>query len=296
MNNKASRSELIKKKPKVILFYFSSLRSTLLYYDIIKKNPSLFDCVIEMPAIPYSKNNGKRNIKKLFRALYDSPGFFLMQLLVVKVYAILSILFKTSIKDLCKDNNLDHYFFKKIDKGLISFLKEKNPIWIISSTSTLLTEEFIKLPLNGVINFHEAPLPKYKGSASYFWFMVNNEKFAYSTVHYAVEKLDSGPIICEGPRVKVSQPTVFTLWFKMLLSHDKSWIYILPYLINGKKLPSKRQKTSNLKAYSYPDAESSKILKRKLTPFLNYDNLKLIFSIAFHGFKDRYKDRYNEYK
>ena len=290
MDNKSGYFELTKRKPKVILFYYSSLRSTLLYNDIIQKNPSLFDCVIEMPAIPYSRKSGKRNIKKLFKILFRSPGFFLMQLLIVKVYTIFSLLFKTSIKDLCKDNNLDHYFFKKIDNDLISFLQKKNPIWMISSTSTLLTEEFIKLPLNGVINFHEAPLPKYKGSASYFWFMVNNEKFVHSTVHYVEEKLDSGPIICEGTRVKVLQPTVFRLWFKMLLSHKKSWIYILPYLINGNKIPSKRQKSSNFKAYSYPDSESNKILKKRSIPFLNYKDLKLIFSISFRGFKDRYNE------
>ena len=164
-------------------------------------------------------------------------------------------------------------------------MKNRNPKWIISSTSTLLTKEFLKIPQYGVINFHEAPLPKYKGSASYFWFMVNNEKFANTTVHYVVEKLDSGPIIYEGPKVKVLQSTVFLLWFKMLMSHKSSWNYLLPYLINGKKIPSKSQKNSNYKTYSFPDAKSNKILSEKKISFCDFENIKLVLIIAIFGLK-----------
>jgi len=170
-NNSRDRS---KSHSKVILFYYASMRSTLLYDNILRENPSIFDCVIEMPAIPYSRNKSKRDIRKIFRTLCDSPGFFFMSVLVVKVFAIFSRIFKTSIKDLCEKNNINHYYFKKIDDNLIGFIRNKNPIWIISSTSTILTKEFLDLPLNGVINFHEAPLPQYRGSASYFWFIVNN--------------------------------------------------------------------------------------------------------------------------
>ena len=272
---------------KVILFYNSSMRSSILYDNILRQYPHIFDCVIEMPAIPYTRSKGKRNIQKILKILFNSPGFFLMHFLVVKVFSILSKIFKKSIKDLCKKNNINHFFYKKIDKNLIEFLRAKNPKWIISSTPTILTEEFIDLPLHGVINLHEAPLPKYRGSASYFWFIVNNEKFANTTVHYVAKELDTGPIIFEGPKVHVQQSTVFSLWFKMLASHRSSWDYLLPYLDNGEKLPSTEQPISDFKEYSFPDRKSNNILRGRKISFVNYNDIRFIFSAAIHGLTEK---------
>ncbi|MBT4763398.1 hypothetical protein HOO14_00085 [bacterium] len=275
-----------KNHSKLILFYYASMRSHLLYDNILRQHSNIFDCVVEMPAISYSRSKGKRNIQKILKILFDSPGFFLMHLLTVKVFSILSSIFKKSIKDLCKKNNINHFFYKKIDKNLIDFIRAKNPIWIISSTSTILSKEFLDLPLHGVINFHEAPLPKYRGSASYFWFIVNNEKFANTTVHYVAKELDTGPIIFEGPKVQVSQSTVFSLWFKMLTSHKSSWDYLLPYLSNGEKIPSIEQSISDFKEYSFPDKESNSILKRKKIPFINHKDVKFIVSTAIYGLEN----------
>jgi hypothetical protein len=80
-----------------------------------------------------------------------------MHVLVVKVFSLLSSLFRTSIKNLCTENQIDYYSYKKIDDDLIDFIRSRKPIWIISSTSTILSKEFLELPLNGVINFHNAP-------------------------------------------------------------------------------------------------------------------------------------------
>jgi len=273
-----------KSDSKVILFYYPSMRSFLLHSEILSQHPNLFDCVIEMPAVPYSRSKGKRNIKKIIKTLFDCPRFFVMSFITIKVYSLLSGLFKTSIKDICETNNIEHYSYKKIDVDLISFMSSRKPIWIISSTSALLTKEFLKVPSLGVINFHEAPLPKYRGSASYFWFIVNDEKYVNTTVHYVVEKLDAGPIIFEGPKVPVSQPTVFSLWLEMLLSYKTSWEYILPYLIDGRRIPSIPQSTSNFKEYSYPDRTSINAFGKKIV-FFNFENIKCVFNVAMQGMK-----------
>ena len=272
----------VKPHSKIMIFYFAGMRSYLLYKDILEQHPDIFDCVVGMPAIPYTRSTGKRNIRKVFKVLFDSPGFFFMHLLTVKVFSLLSSLFKTSIKDLCAKNKIDFYTYKKIDDDLIDFIRSRKPIWIISSTSTILTEEFLDLPLHGVINFHEAPLPKYRGSASYFWFIANNEKFAHTTVHYVSAGLDTGNIIFEGPKVPVFQPTVFALWLEMLLSHKKSWEYLLPYLIDGRVIPSTAQPMSDFKAYSYPDRKSINGLGNKIV-FINYDDIKYMVKTAMQG-------------
>jgi len=276
-----------KPDSKVILFYFEGLRSHLLYKDILERHSQIFDCVIEMPPIPHERSTGRKNIRKVLKVLFDSPGFFFMHLLVVKIFSWLCILFRTSIKALCVKNEINHYSYEKIDKALLAFLRRRRPVWIISSTSIILSKEFIEIPLHGVINFHEAPLPKYRGSASYFWFIVNNEQFANTTVHYVSEGLDTGNIICEGPKVNVLKPTVFFVWLEMLLSHKKNWEFLLPYLINGDKIPSIEQPISDISAYSYPNKKSMKILKRKKIPFLSFDNIKFVIHTAINGLSNK---------
>ena len=275
MNHKKSNS-------KIILFYFAGMRSYLLYKDILERRPDIFDCVIRMPAIPYKRSTGKRDIRKIFKVLIDSPGFFFMHLFTVKIFNLLTNIFNTSIRDICSKNKIDYYSYNKIDQNLIDFIRNKKPVWIISSTSTILTKDFIEIPLHGVINFHEAPLPQYKGSASYFWFIVNHEKFANTTVHYVSEGLDTGDIIYEGPEVVVNQPTVFTLWLKMLLSHKNSWDYLLPYLIDGRAIPSFKQPKNDFKAYSYPDKKSINDYSSKII-FISYIDIVFIVKTAIKG-------------
>jgi hypothetical protein len=276
-----------KPDSKVILFYFEGMRSHLLYKNILEQYPDIFDCVIKVPTIPHERSTGRKNIRRVLKVLFDSPGFFFMHLLVVKVFSWLCSLFRTSIKALCVKNEINHYSYKKIDKGLMTFIRSRKPVWIISSTPIILSKEFIDLPLHGVINFHEAPLPKYRGSASYFWFIVNNEQFSNTTVHYVSEGLDTGNIICEGPKVTVLQPTVFCVWLEMLLSHKKNWEYIIPYLINGEKIPSVEQSISNISAYSYPNKKGMEILKRKKIAFLSFDNIKFVIDTAINGLSNK---------
>jgi methionyl-tRNA formyltransferase len=59
---------------------------------------------------------------------------------------------------------------------------------------------YIKAPLlnspkYGILNFHPAPLPKYKGTAGYNWAILNQESRWAASVHYVEESIDTGPIV-----------------------------------------------------------------------------------------------------
>tara|TARA_Y100000589_G_scaffold325899_1_gene364663 strand:+ start:2522 stop:3352 length:831 start_codon:yes stop_codon:yes gene_type:complete len=268
------------KRPqsKNILIYYKSLRSNLLFKKILCNHPNLFDCVIEMPAIPYSRKTNKRNFKKIFKTILESPEYVIMQFFIIYFYSFLSFFSKKTIKNYCYRNNIKHYYFKKIDNFFLSFLKAQEPNIIINSTSCLLPKIMIQIPSLGVINFHEAPLPSYRGSASYFWFFINNEIEANVTCHFVDEELDAGNIIFEGSKIKINESlSVFDLWIKMLLSHKDSWNYILPFLYSGKKIPSKKQTSYNKKNYSYPDKLSMDIFrKNKIKVFILKDIITYI--------------------
>ena len=258
-----------KPKRKNILIYYKSLRSKLLFKKILFEHPDLFDCVIEMPAIPYSRKTNKRNFKKIFKTFFESPEYVLMQFFIIYFYSFLSFFSKTTIKNYCYRKNIKHYYFEKIDSCFLSFLKAQEPNFIVNSTSCLLPKMMIKISKSGIINFHEAPLPSYRGSASYFWFFINNEIEANVTCHFVEEELDAGNIIFEGPKIKIQEClSVFDLWMKMLLSHHYSWNHILPFLYSGEKIPSIKQSQTNQNNYSYPNKRAMGIFRKNKSKVL----------------------------
>ena len=247
-------------KKKNILFYYKGLRSYLLYKNIIEKYPHLFDLVIEMPTIPYSRKSNKRNFSRIIKVLLKSHEYVIMQFFVLNFFSFINSIFGKSIKDLCLDKKIEHKYFKKIDSKLISFISSLKPNWIISSTSTILSKEFLNIPKYGVINLHEAPLPEYRGSASYFWFLINQEKEVWVTAIYAEEELDAGNIICTGPKIKINTNcSVFKLWRNMFQSYK------------------------SIKNYSYPTKEGMKKLRKENISIITFKDIYNIIRIAITG-------------
>ena len=58
-----------------------------------------------------------------------------------------------------------------------------------------LREEFLDLPRLGVVNFHPAPLPEYKGTAGYNLAILEAKKEWAVTAHYVDSEIDTGAII-----------------------------------------------------------------------------------------------------
>lgn len=78
----------------------------------------------------------------------------------------------------------------------VSTIKRVKPDLIISVLfSQILRPNIIDIPRQGVINFHPAYLPNYKGISPIFWSMVNREKNIGATVHFIDKGIDTGDII-----------------------------------------------------------------------------------------------------
>lgn len=58
-----------------------------------------------------------------------------------------------------------------------------------------LIDEFITIPSKGVINFHPAPLPDYKGTGGYNFAILDGCATWGVSAHYVDENIDTGPII-----------------------------------------------------------------------------------------------------
>lgn len=90
------------------------------------------------------------------------------------------------------------------DKELIDLLRNLKPDVIINQAPGILRESFIDTASIGVLNRHNALLPKNRGRFSPFWALYKQEQYTGVTIHFVVKELDAGEIIIQK-RIKISQ-------------------------------------------------------------------------------------------
>jgi methionyl-tRNA formyltransferase len=71
-----------------------------------------------------------------------------------------------------------------------------------------ITEPLLSTPKKGFINYHPAPLPKYKGPTELEEAIKNKETHWGVTVHYMDENYDAGPII-KIKRFDLHEPPIY---------------------------------------------------------------------------------------
>lgn len=59
----------------------------------------------------------------------------------------------------------------------------------------IIKKRILDIPRYGVINFHKALLPKYRGMAPLFWALLNGENKVGNTIHFMDEGIDTGALI-----------------------------------------------------------------------------------------------------
>jgi methionyl-tRNA formyltransferase len=83
------------------------------------------------------------------------------------------------------------------DSSFLASLKELSPDLIINQCQFILKEEILSIPSIGVINRHNALLPKNRGRLTPFWVLYKGEKETGVSIHFVDEGIDSGQIIVQ---------------------------------------------------------------------------------------------------
>lgn len=68
---------------------------------------------------------------------------------------------------------------------------------IINQSQNILKKELLSIPKIGVINRHNALLPKNRGRLTPFWVLYNGETETGVSIHFVTEELDAGDIIVQ---------------------------------------------------------------------------------------------------
>jgi len=71
------------------------------------------------------------------------------------------------------------------------------PDIIINQSQSIIKKELLSIPSIGVINRHNALLPKNRGRLTPFWVVYRKEKETGVSIHFVNEGIDSGPIIVQ---------------------------------------------------------------------------------------------------
>lgn len=83
------------------------------------------------------------------------------------------------------------------NKNFKEYLRSLDIDIIINQSQNFLKQELLDIPKIGVLNRHNAILPKNRGRLTPFWVMLNQEKETGVSIHFVEESLDSGDIVVQ---------------------------------------------------------------------------------------------------
>tara|TARA_Y100001954_G_C15827853_1_gene613150 strand:- start:7941 stop:8702 length:762 start_codon:yes stop_codon:yes gene_type:complete len=124
-----------------------------------------------------------------------------------------------------KDNKIfiDHltnlnieYTFEPVNNEIKKIIKF-NPDYLISIYYRFIISQTILKTVNyKAINAHPSILPKYRGTKSSVWAIINKESETGITYHYINDKIDDGKIIIQKKINIDSNDTAFSLYHKLI--------------------------------------------------------------------------------
>ena len=269
-------------KQKFIIIYSENFRSTLIYSNFIENHHSKIKALIKVPNFP--KKSGKINFLFLIKIFFSSHKYLLYQITQTFIYQFLCLFNKNSLKDLSKKYNIKfltlndlpkHFFLKKKIKNF-----NKKDI-IFCSTSHILSRDYLKMK-NIILNFHEAPLPEYRGSALYYHLVKNNVKKFNTTIIQPVKYIDAGKIELKSKNYQIKNFNVFKVLLLGYFVQSKLILHILNKKII--KISRNFRPKNQFKAYSVPSKKLEKYLNKNKKN-IKYSDLFFLIRISRFNFK-----------
>jgi methionyl-tRNA formyltransferase len=164
-----------------------------------------------------------------------------------------------SIKQVANAFNIPFHAVQKLKSSQFdSILDDYQPDLLVSiSCPQIIREKIRNRFINGCINVHGAPLPKYRGLMPAFWMLKNNETEGAATVHVLDEKLDDGDIILQQKVSILPEDTWDSMVKKTKLAGAEALVEAVKQIKNGTA-----QYRPNLEIdatyFSFPTAQDKK--------------------------------------
>lgn len=83
------------------------------------------------------------------------------------------------------------------DPAFLDELRALQPDVIVNQAQNILKEEFLGIPTVGVLNRHNALLPRNRGRLTPFWVAYRGESETGVSIHFVTEAIDAGDIVVQ---------------------------------------------------------------------------------------------------
>lgn len=162
---------------------------------------------------------GQKNskISYLF-SLFMIMGFFHFMKNSIKIFLFkmrkyischLKFISSPSILSYAEREGIDTFRIKSPnEKKFLEKLGDLRPDVIINQSQCILKKDLLSIPKIGVINRHNALLPKNRGRLSPFWVLFYGERETGVSIHFVETGIDSGDIIVQR-KIKVEEKDDF---------------------------------------------------------------------------------------
>jgi methionyl-tRNA formyltransferase len=269
----------------IVLLYTEGLQSHLIYSRLLAAHRHAFSSVVRLPIIPYARKSGTKNWRLVLKAFRSAPSYLLLNILTLPIFGAISRLCGTSLAQTAQRQGIEFRAQSVIDAEFLDWLREKRPRYIINASSTIVSNDLIKVPRCGVLNYHGAPLPEFRGAANYYWLLVTGAPVAWGTLHYVEEGLDTGPVIARTEAFPIDKfASVFDCWMALALAGAPLFERLLPLMTTGPALPSTPQDHSRGVARSFPEAKDVRKIPRTGRRVMSLRDVATILRIAIKGY------------
>ena len=115
------------------------------------------------------------------------------------------------------------------DPDALDMVKSINPDVIFSVNNwDVIRSELLSLPPDGIINFHNGPLPQYRGVNAPSWAIINRERDYGVSWHFVEKTIDTGDIVATKEFTLSPEETAISLMFRCI----EAGVELLPSLLD----------------------------------------------------------------
>ncbi len=118
-------------------------------------------------------------------------------------------------------------------KSFLETVRSSRPDVIINQSQSIIKKELLSIPSIGIINRHNALLPKNRGRLTPFWVLFKEEKETGVSIHFVDEGIDSGAIIVQERFAVADDETFNSLVEKNYKVAPRAMIHALHLLEKG---------------------------------------------------------------
>jgi methionyl-tRNA formyltransferase len=130
------------------------------------------------------------------------------------------------------------------ERHIIDAIRQVKPEFLFNAYSMqLLGPELLAVPLRGAINFHNAPLPRYRGVNVYSWALINGEREYGVTWHFMTPEIDGGDIVAQKMFEVRFDDTPTTLMQRGFDAGVESLAELLDMMAHDELRPRKQDRT-----------------------------------------------------